>query len=73
MPETFVDRGSDIRTIERGVKNQFRWFWLEEKDGNGEVRGNYVKKIAEPGVAYCLYCRQRLHYAKKKLKLDICY
>lgn len=26
--------GAEIGVIDKGVKNEFKWYWLEEKDSN---------------------------------------
>ena len=28
----FVDRTANLKDIENGIRNKFRWQWLEEKD-----------------------------------------
>ena len=32
----FVDRSSDLKGFENGVKNKFKWCWLESKNDNGD-------------------------------------
>ena len=65
MPEEFIDRKTDITQIEKGVKNKFRWNWLEEKDSNGDFLSDYVRKLVQPGLAYCVFCNHRLDYSTK--------
>ena len=65
MPEVFVDRTFDLKTIEASVKNKFKWDWLQQKDGNDDFLSDYVRKIPEPGIAYCLYCHQRFNYGTR--------
>ena len=55
MPEQFLDRSSDLKVVESGVRNKFKWTWLEEKDDNNDF-------LAQPGVAFCIYCQQCLDY-----------
>ena len=50
----FVDRkGSEIylKTLEKNVKNKFKWVWLEGKDKNETFYSDYLRKLKEPGVA----------------------
>ena len=61
---TFVDRTSDIQSIESTVRNRFKWFWLEERDSSGDLLANYFRKLPEPGLGYCTYCK-RLNYASR--------
>ena len=62
MPETFVDRSVDIKTIDSSVRNRFKWSWLEERDSHGDFLSDYVRKIPEPGFSCCLICQNRLNY-----------
>ena len=47
---TFVDRTSDIQSIESTVRNRFKWFWLEERDSSGDLLADYFRKLPEPGL-----------------------
>lgn len=62
---TVIDRKSDLKAIENGLRNKFRWDWLEEKDSNGDYLSKYVRKLNKPGVVVCVYCDCRLDYSKK--------
>ena len=62
MPEHFLDHSSDLKVVESGVRNKFKWTWLEEKDVNNDFLSESVRKLAHPGVAFCIYCQQRLDY-----------
>ena len=43
------DSENTIKNVDEGVKNKFRWNWLEEKDSNGDFLSDYVRKISAPG------------------------
>ena len=61
----FVDRkGSEIylKTLEKNVKNKFKWVWLEGKDKNETFYSDYLRKLKEPGVAWCLACKDKINY-----------
>ena len=34
-----------LKGIEEGVKNSFRWVWLEEKDQNGQFPSEYIRRV----------------------------
>ena len=60
-----------LKGIEEGVKNSFRWVWLEEKDQNGQFLSEYIRKVNIPGKALCTYCNSLLNYSsggKKDIK-----
>lgn len=65
MTEQFVERTANLKEIENGIRNKFRWQWLEEKDSNGDYLSDYVRKLSKPGMAFCLICDQRLDYSMK--------
>ncbi|GFS21905.1 hypothetical protein ElyMa_003349700 [Elysia marginata] len=56
MDLRFVDRNDrqDVKELDRSVKNRFNWAWLEEKDCNGDFLSDYIRKMPEAGVAWCI-------------------
>ena len=38
-----------IKEIDVGIKNCFRWGWLEEKDYNDYFLSDYIRKVNIPG------------------------
>lgn len=65
VPHEFVNKTTDLKKLESSVKNKFKWSWLEEKDANGRLLSDYVKKLNTPGLALCLCCDTKLDYSKK--------
>jgi hypothetical protein len=59
------DRSADLKEVERGVENAFRWNWLEEKDKLGDFLSEWVRNIDQPGVAVCAWCNDRVKYGGK--------
>ena len=60
-----------LKGIEEGVKNSFRWFWLDEKDQNRQYLSEYIQKVNIPGKALRTYCNSLLNYSsggKKDIK-----
>ena len=54
----------DIRKIDEGMKNIWKWSWLER-----EVKETYlhesIRKIYKTGVAYCLVCQKEIVYGSR--------
>jgi hypothetical protein len=66
-----LSRSANIKEVDRGVKNEFNWKWLEETDENGDFLSDYVRKINQPGRAFCTWCNDTLKYGssgKRDLK-----
>ncbi|GFW61803.1 uncharacterized protein TNCV_1471251 [Trichonephila clavipes] len=63
----FLDINSDIIQLE-GVRNAFRWNWIERRDGNGDTIGTWCKKINVAGQAYCVFCNSLLKYGGEGFK-----
>nr|XP_047140460.1 uncharacterized protein LOC124815724 [Hydra vulgaris] len=62
---------TSLQELEVGIKNTFRWSWLEEKDKNGTFLSDYIRKINIPGKVLCSICNVLLSYknsGKKDLK-----
>ena len=62
---------SSIKELEKGIKNCFRWEWLEEKDINEQYLSDYIRKVNITGKVLCTYCNTLLSYkssGKKDLK-----
>ena len=43
----------NLKELDKGIKNCFRWAWLEEKD-NGQFMSDYIRKINIPGMSLTL-------------------
>ena len=43
--QQFVERTANLKAIENGIRNKFRWQWLEEKDCNGDYLSDYENKV----------------------------
>lgn len=60
----FVDRQAclDISKIDSGVKNKFKWTWLESADEDGVFFSVYVRKLEDAGLAWCTVCKAKINY-----------
>ena len=67
----FIDRkGSELLlgTLEKNIKNKFKWNWLEEKDQLGHFYSDYIRKIKEPGIVWCTACHDKIQYGSSGKK-----
>ena len=66
--------------VDKGVKNGWRWDWLE-KSVDGHRVGEFTRKLEEKGIARCLACNKDINYSaagwkclerhlRKKVHLD---
>ena len=58
----FLEWGSEISSVDRHIKNKFRWEWLNEEDYQGDLFSDYIRKSTEAGEAFCTYCGCYLLY-----------
>lgn len=40
---------ADISKVDSGIKNKFRWEWMQQKDFLGDFYSEYIRKIENPG------------------------
>ena len=62
-----VERGDPFK---ENIKNAWNWeLWLSEKVGDEEGKeervGLHIRKIAEPGIAYCTVCDCMINYTNR--------
>ena len=50
-------RDFDTKTLENGLKNVWKWEWLEKKVGE-ELIGWFIRKMKTRGHAYCELCNK---------------
>ena len=48
----------DARMIDATCKNKWKWYWLEERDENGDYLSSYARKINVSGSTFCIYCNK---------------
>ncbi len=64
-----VDRKTaDLKEIEAGVKNKFRWNWLEEKDADGHFLSDNIRKLNVAGQCKCIVCNVIIKYGSSGRK-----
>lgn len=62
VPKIVTREAADIRSIDVGDKNKFKWSWLEEKDCNADFLSTYIRKLDAAGLAFCSICRETIKY-----------
>ena len=55
------DKSSNVKEIDKDVKNMWKWDWLE-KMFCGVHLGDHLRKIAVAGKAFCILCDQEIKY-----------
>jgi hypothetical protein len=77
MPYLTEEEEEKLKNVEKGVKNRWRWGWLDEKDKNGVELRAWVQKIDSSGVAFCTVCLKSVKYGTsgktKLMKLSFLY
>lgn len=68
-----VNRSDNVNAIDAGVKNRFRWQWLESKDDAGQFLSDYIRKLDVAGVAKCIICDDKIKYASSGKKALVCH
>ena len=60
----FLDRGEEARVkeIDASVREKWTWKWIE-KSVDGRVASECIRKIEEPGKAFCTWCNKEVKYA----------
>jgi len=67
MASNVVERDFDTKLLDRGLKNVWKWEWLERKVDK-ELVGRFIRKINVKGVAHCNLCRKDINYASRGWK-----
>ena len=63
--------GTDLKLIDKDVKNRFKWSWLEEEDCNKMYLSDWTRKVNIAGKVMCKLCNDLVNYGsggKKDLK-----
>ena len=60
---TYVNNRRDMPDLEEGIKNKFKFEWLTLKDINGDFLSDYIRKVVDPGMAFCIHCNDYIKYA----------
>ena len=37
--EKIIDHGKDVSELEKGIRNSFKWFWLDQECSSGKKFG----------------------------------
>lgn len=58
----------NIADLEKGIKNKFRWDWLNIEDKLNEKINFWCRKVDIPGTVYCTACNTSIKYCNEGLK-----
>lgn len=61
-----VIRDFDTKKVDKGLKNVWKWEWLERKVGD-ELVGRFIRKIHSRGIAFSELCSKEINYATRKV------
>lgn len=60
--QRIVDRDCDTKKVDKGLKNTWKWEWLERKVGD-ELVGRFLRKLNSRGIAFCELCSKNISYS----------
>ena len=63
-----MNPGEDALLVDKGLKNKWRWAWVEEKGKDSKPFGSWCKKLSEAGASFCT-CLRKLRYATSGKKV----
>ena len=62
MECNFMKPGEDIKLVDKGIKNKWRWSWIEEAGRDGKPFGSWSQKLRQPGACFCTLCARKILY-----------
>ena len=65
----FINSGEDVTTLDKGLKNKWRWAWLEETGRDGKPFSSWCKKLGEAGACFCTLCSRKIIYGSSGKKV----
>ena len=69
----YAVHGKDnIKEIDAGVKNSFKWEWMEFGVG-GQLLRQFVQKLFVPGKVHSILCQKDINYASRGRKALECH
>ncbi len=64
MSRKILERSDDVKAVEQGVKNKWKWAWLELKDSSQDYLSEYIRKVDKAGQAICTLCNKTINYSQ---------
>ncbi|CAM1291290.1 FBN1 (predicted) [Pycnogonum litorale] len=70
---TIIDRNNEhlVEDCDKGMKNRFRWMWLEKQvdiGGTTVTLAEHIRKVDLPGKALCILCNATISYDSRGVK-----
>lgn len=69
MNARYIEKGGETSRWEVGVKNKWRWGWIEETGADGKPQGSWCQKLKETGACFCVPCSRKLMYGSSGKKI----
>ena len=69
MDARYIEKGVETSRWEVGVKNKWRWGWIEETGTDGKPHGSWCQKLKEPGACFCVPCSRKVMYGSSGVKV----
>lgn len=67
MASRIVDRDCDTRKVDKGLKNPWKWEWLERKVGD-QLIGRFIRKLSSRGLAFWELFSKEVNYVSRGWK-----
>lgn len=69
----YLQENAATGELERGLKNKWRWQWIEETDSQGQKYEVWLAKVDIPGMAWCRLCNKNIAYAQNGKRVFACH
>ena len=57
--------GTDLKLIDKDMKNRFKWSWLEEEDCNKMYLSDWTRKVNIESKVMCKLCNDLVNYGSR--------
>ncbi len=61
--------GEDTKLVDKGIKNKWRWSWIEEVGRDEKLFGSWCQKLRQPGACFCTLCARKILYGTSGKKV----
>ena len=60
---SYTTNADEATRIDSGLKNKFRFEWLNCEDEHGDILSSYMRKPRQRGLVFCTCCKSLLSYS----------
>ena len=61
--DSYTTNADEATRIDSGLKNKFRFEWLNCKDEHGDILSSSMRKPRQHGLVFCTCCKSLLSYS----------